>query len=95
MEGRHPIVEKLIMDNYVPNSVHLSEKQQKSKDQYPKAIILTGPNMGGKTYENNIIFIFIIFFKLFSLFSCFYPIYYYFEVFLEFYNYHFNFFNFL
>lgn len=41
-DGRHPVVEALIEDTFVPNGIHLA-------DGGTKTIILTGPNMGGKT----------------------------------------------
>lgn len=40
VDGRHPIVERL-SSTYVPNDIHFSGTQ--------KAMILTGPNMGGKS----------------------------------------------
>lgn len=40
IDGRHPIVERLT-NTYVPNNIHFSGGQ--------KAMILTGPNMGGKS----------------------------------------------
>ncbi|CEP14305.1 hypothetical protein [Parasitella parasitica] len=40
IEGRHPIVERLT-STYVPNDTHFDGEQ--------KAMILTGPNMGGKS----------------------------------------------
>lgn len=40
VDGRHPIVERL-SSTYVPNDIHFSGSQ--------KAMILTGPNMGGKS----------------------------------------------
>lgn len=40
--GRHPIVEKLT--TYVPNDIHFGGGNGR-----PKAMILTGPNMGGKS----------------------------------------------
>ncbi|GAM25446.1 hypothetical protein SAMD00019534_086210 [Acytostelium subglobosum LB1] len=43
VEGRHPIVEQLLGDGtYVPNSVNL-------KSDGERAMIITGPNMGGKS----------------------------------------------
>lgn len=40
MDGRHPMVEALRADPYVPNSVYMTSEQSLSK-------IITGPNMGG------------------------------------------------
>lgn len=40
--GRHPMVEQLLLDNYVPNDVHLSHKST-------RGLLVTGPNMGGKS----------------------------------------------
>ncbi len=41
-DGRHPIVEKLSEEPFVPNDVKLNDEDQ-------KLIILTGPNMSGKS----------------------------------------------
>jgi DNA mismatch repair protein MutS len=43
-QGRHPVIEKMlpIDDHYVPNDVYLDNKEQ-------QIIILTGPNMSGKS----------------------------------------------
>ncbi|KAF2737863.1 DNA mismatch repair protein MSH3 [Polyplosphaeria fusca] len=40
--ARHPTVEPLLLDSYVPNDVHLSSTA-------PRALLVTGPNMGGKS----------------------------------------------
>ena len=41
-QGRHPMVEQLLLDAYVPNDINLiSEKT--------RALLITGPNMGGKS----------------------------------------------
>ena len=40
-EGRHPIVDQLISDPFVPNDLML--------DEHRKMLIITGPNMGGKS----------------------------------------------
>ena len=40
--GRHPMVEQLLLDTYVPNDLRLSRKQT-------RALLITGPNMGGKS----------------------------------------------
>ena len=40
-EGRHPIVDQLITDPFVPNDLML--------DEHRKMLIITGPNMGGKS----------------------------------------------
>ncbi|KAI0003416.1 DNA mismatch repair protein MSH3 [Russula compacta] len=42
IDGRHPMVEALRADPFVPNSVVLGEGEPRSK-------IITGPNMGGKS----------------------------------------------
>jgi DNA mismatch repair protein MSH3 len=39
--GRHPMVEQLLLDTYVPNDVRLSHAH--------RALLVTGPNMGGKS----------------------------------------------
>lgn len=43
-QGRHPVIEKMMKagEEYVPNDVYLDSKQQ-------QVIILTGPNMAGKS----------------------------------------------
>ena len=42
-DGRHPVVEQLIMgERFVPNSIHLD-------NQSDQVIIITGPNMAGKS----------------------------------------------
>ncbi|KAK0642292.1 DNA mismatch repair protein MSH3 [Lasiodiplodia hormozganensis] len=41
-EGRHPMVEQLLLDSYVPNNVSLSMDGT-------RALLVTGPNMGGKS----------------------------------------------
>ena len=40
--GRHPMVEQLLLDAFVPNDVHLSSDET-------RALLITGPNMGGKS----------------------------------------------
>jgi len=40
--GRHPMVEQLLLDAFVPNDVHLSAEDT-------RALLITGPNMGGKS----------------------------------------------
>lgn len=39
--GRHPMVEQLLLDAFVPNDAHLTEDA--------RALLITGPNMGGKS----------------------------------------------
>ncbi|KAL8961301.1 MAG: hypothetical protein Q9193_002126 [Seirophora villosa] len=41
-QGRHPMVEQLLLDAYVPNDTDLSTDQT-------RALLITGPNMGGKS----------------------------------------------
>ncbi|KAI4289681.1 MAG: hypothetical protein L6R35_001049 [Caloplaca aegaea] len=41
-QGRHPMVEQLLLDAYVPNNTDLSTDQT-------RALLITGPNMGGKS----------------------------------------------
>lgn len=41
-EGRHPVLAKILMEDFVPNSIVL-------KADSKSCIILTGPNMGGKS----------------------------------------------
>ncbi len=40
-EGRHPVVEQLLSDPYVPNDLLMDEKR--------RMLVITGPNMGGKS----------------------------------------------
>ena len=41
-QGRHPMVEQLLLDAYVPNDTNLSTDEN-------RALLITGPNMGGKS----------------------------------------------
>ena len=41
-QGRHPMVEQLLLDTYVPNDIDLASNQT-------RALLITGPNMGGKS----------------------------------------------
>ena len=41
-QGRHPMVEQLLLDTYVPNDIDLASDAT-------KALLVTGPNMGGKS----------------------------------------------
>ena len=41
-QGRHPMVEQLLLDAYVPNDIDLKFDQT-------RALLITGPNMGGKS----------------------------------------------
>jgi len=41
-EGRHPVLESVLGDGYVPNDVELSPENA-------QIVVLTGPNMGGKS----------------------------------------------
>ena len=41
-QGRHPMVEQLLLDAYVPNDIALSSSET-------RALLITGPNMGGKS----------------------------------------------
>ncbi|KAL8944516.1 MAG: hypothetical protein Q9216_000426 [Gyalolechia sp. 2 TL-2023] len=41
-QGRHPMVEQLLLDAYVPNDTILATEQT-------RALLITGPNMGGKS----------------------------------------------
>ena len=42
VEGRHPMIEALRSDPFVPNTVRMGGEDPRSK-------IITGPNMGGKS----------------------------------------------
>ncbi|KAF2098751.1 DNA mismatch repair protein MSH3 [Rhizodiscina lignyota] len=44
-EGRHPMVEQLLLDSYVPNDIDLNS----SDPDATRALLITGPNMGGKS----------------------------------------------
>lgn len=41
IDGRHPVVERVLDDAFVPNSLHL--------DRERRMLVITGPNMGGKS----------------------------------------------
>ncbi len=41
IDGRHPVVEQVISEPFIPNSTHLSPKTS--------LLLITGPNMGGKS----------------------------------------------
>ncbi len=41
-QGRHPMVEQLLLDTYVPNDIDLASDRT-------RALLITGPNMGGKS----------------------------------------------
>ena len=41
-QGRHPMVEQLLLDSYVPNDTDLGSDRT-------RALLITGPNMGGKS----------------------------------------------
>ncbi|HLD35375.1 MAG TPA: DNA mismatch repair protein MutS, partial [Planctomycetota bacterium] len=42
IEGRHPVLEKILNEKFIPNDILLDNEQQ-------RIIILTGPNMAGKS----------------------------------------------
>ena len=44
-QGRHPMVEQLLLDSYVPNDIRISSTEPTN----PSALLITGPNMGGKS----------------------------------------------
>lgn len=49
-KGRHPVVESMIGSGFVPNSLHLGVSSKEAEaPRSPQALILTGPNMGGKS----------------------------------------------
>ena len=41
-QGRHPMVEQLLLESYVPNDINLATNET-------RALLITGPNMGGKS----------------------------------------------
>ncbi|MCJ1307939.1 Mismatch repair protein msh3 [Agyrium rufum] len=41
-QGRHPMVEQLLLETYVPNDINL-------RQDGTRALLITGPNMGGKS----------------------------------------------
>jgi DNA mismatch repair protein MSH3 len=55
VQGRHPMVEQLLLDSYVPNDISLSAQSavssisESQQTGNPNAILITGPNMGGKS----------------------------------------------
>lgn len=44
--GRHPVVEQFTQTPFTPNSIHL---QQGELEERPRMLLITGPNMGGKS----------------------------------------------
>ncbi|KAK3067026.1 Mismatch repair protein msh3, partial [Coniosporium uncinatum] len=44
--GRHPMVEQLLRDAYIPNDANLDARSSATD---PRALLVTGPNMGGKS----------------------------------------------
>ncbi|KAG9231538.1 DNA mismatch repair protein msh3 [Amylocarpus encephaloides] len=44
VDGRHPMIEQLLPTTYIPNSTSLSTTPQNTR-----ALLITGPNMGGKS----------------------------------------------
>ena len=54
VDGRHPMVEALSSDPYVPNSITMGDGEPRSK-------IITGPNMGGSGLPLKPIFLSLIF----------------------------------
>lgn len=62
VEGRHPMVEVLTSAPFVPNTVRMGEGE-------PGSIIITGPNMGGKSSAVRMIALCAIV-RLFGLISC-------------------------
>ncbi|KAH8815437.1 DNA mismatch repair protein msh3 [Xylogone sp. PMI_703] len=42
--GRHPMVEQLLSSSYIPNDTQLS-----NEENHTRALLITGPNMGGKS----------------------------------------------
>jgi DNA mismatch repair protein MSH3 len=45
-QGRHPMVEQILLDSYVANDIDISAE---SNATLPSALLITGPNMGGKS----------------------------------------------
>lgn len=57
-QGRHPMVEQLLLDSYVPNDTSLASSSgsgsgsgsgSPEEGTDPRALLVTGPNMGGKS----------------------------------------------
>ena len=48
-DGRHPMIEQLLPTTYIPNSISLSSSSPSPYQNDPCALLLTGPNMGGKS----------------------------------------------
>ncbi|KAK0119295.1 Mismatch repair protein msh3 [Cadophora gregata] len=47
--GRHPMVEQLLPSSYIPNSTSLSNGRSEPTSPSTRALLITGPNMGGKS----------------------------------------------
>jgi DNA mismatch repair protein MSH3 len=51
--GRHPMIEQLLPETYIPNSTSLCTQPSSTNSPEsvptPKALLITGPNMGGKS----------------------------------------------
>ena len=41
-DGRHPVIEQTVREDFVPNDIHLDDREQ-------QLLIITGPNMAGKS----------------------------------------------
>ena len=54
IDGRHPMVEVLSSDPYVPNSITMGDGKARSK-------IITGPNMGGSVLPLKLLILSLIF----------------------------------
>lgn len=47
--GRHPVVEEIIDDPFVANGLVLGQVEGKAKNHSQDMLVITGPNMGGKS----------------------------------------------
>lgn len=50
-QGRHPVIERQmpVGETYVPNDVRLSSEGKSDKESWPQIMMITGPNMAGKS----------------------------------------------
>lgn len=49
-DGRHPVIEQILpLGSYVPNDLYICSEEDISANQAPLLMILTGPNMAGKS----------------------------------------------
>jgi DNA mismatch repair protein MutS len=49
VEGRHPVVEQVVEEKFIPNSLRLDMDPENDRGKFPRFIVLTGANMAGKS----------------------------------------------